>query len=114
MTETRVNSTMDSAVDTMSEGWASRALTVGELARRVEGSVEGDHGALVLGASSIEEAQAGDIVFAENASFLKKAIKSRASAVVAFLDAVTPDKPLIRVENPRFAFVKILELFRPD
>jgi UDP-3-O-[3-hydroxymyristoyl] glucosamine N-acyltransferase len=91
-----------------------RAVTVGELASRIEGLVEGDHGALVLGASSIEDAQQGDIVFAENARFLNQAVKSHASAIVAFLDAVTPDKPLIRVENPRYAFLKILELFRPQ
>jgi UDP-3-O-[3-hydroxymyristoyl] glucosamine N-acyltransferase len=89
------------------------SLTVGELASKIQGTVEGDREAIVLGASSIDDAQAGDIVFAENARHLNQAIKSRASAIVAFLDAVTPDKPLIRVENPRFAFVKILELFRP-
>jgi UDP-3-O-[3-hydroxymyristoyl] glucosamine N-acyltransferase len=89
-------------------------LTVEELATRIEGSVEGDRAAVVLGASSIEDAQVGDVVFAENARFLNQAIRSRASAIVAFLDAVTPDKPLIRVENPRFAFLKILELFRPQ
>jgi UDP-3-O-[3-hydroxymyristoyl] glucosamine N-acyltransferase len=99
---------------TINGEWMSRAVTVGELASRVEGQVEGDDAALVLGASSIEDAQHGDIVFAENARFLNQAIKSRASAIVAFLDAVTPDKPLIRVENPRYAFLKILELFRPQ
>jgi UDP-3-O-[3-hydroxymyristoyl] glucosamine N-acyltransferase len=92
----------------------SRSLTVGELAERVKGSVEGDQGALVLGVSSIEEAQFGDIVFAENARFLSKAAKSRASAIVAFLDATTPDKPLIKVDNPRYAFAKILEMFKPQ
>lgn len=93
---------------------ASRALTVGELAVRVEGHVAGDDAALVVSASNIDDAQVGDIVFAEDARHLNKAIKSRASAIVAFLDAVTPDKPLIRVENPRYAFIKILELFRPQ
>jgi UDP-3-O-[3-hydroxymyristoyl] glucosamine N-acyltransferase len=107
-------SVIDTMVDTAIGGVAPRAVTVGELALKVDGRVEGDREALVVGASSIEDAQAGDIVFAENARHLNQAIKSRASAIVAFLDAVTPDKPLIRVENPRFAFIKILELFHPQ
>jgi UDP-3-O-[3-hydroxymyristoyl] glucosamine N-acyltransferase len=95
-------------------GWNARAVTVGELARSVEGRLEGDPGALIVGVSSIEDARTGDIVFAENPRFLNKALKSNASAVISFLDAVTPDKPLIKVENPRYAFVKILEMFRPE
>src|SRR6185503_15362732 len=91
----------------------ARALTVRELAQQVAGDVEGDGGALILGVASIEEAESGDIVFAENSRFLSQAEKSRASAIVAFLDATTPDKPLIKVDNPRFAFLRILELFAP-
>jgi UDP-3-O-[3-hydroxymyristoyl] glucosamine N-acyltransferase len=94
--------------------WQSRALTVGELAKLIEGFVEGDTEARIIGVSSIEDAQMGDVVFAEDARFLTRAAKSRASAIVAFVDAVTPDKPLIRVENPRLAFNKILELFKPS
>ena len=80
---------------------------------RVAGNVVGDDEALIVGVSSIEEAELGDIVFAENDRFLSQAEKSNASAIVAFLDATTPDKPLIKVDNPRFAFAKILELFAP-
>ena len=90
-----------------------RALTVEELARQVEGLLEGDGGALIHGVSTIEEAESGDIVFAENARFLNDAMKSRASAIIAFLEATTPDKPLIKVSDPRFAFAKILRLFAP-
>lgn len=86
-------------------------LTVAELAQHVEGAVEGDHAALIRGVSSIEEAEHGDIVFAENARYLNQASRSRASAIVAFLDATTADKPLIKVSDPRFAFHKILEVF---
>jgi UDP-3-O-[3-hydroxymyristoyl] glucosamine N-acyltransferase len=92
---------------------ATIPLTVRELAKRVAGNVEGDDKALIVGVSSIEEAESGDIVFAENDRFLSQAEKSNASAIIAFLDATTPDKPLIKVDNPRYAFVKILELFAP-
>lgn len=91
-----------------------RPLTVRELAQRVAGNVEGDQDALIMGVASIEDAEPGDIVFAENPRFLSQAEKSRASAIIAFLDATTPDKPLIKVENPRFAFIKILKLYAPQ
>ncbi len=90
-----------------------RPRTVAELAVSVSGAVEGDDAAVIHGGASIEDAEVGDVVFAENARFLSQAEKSRASAIVAFLEATTPDKPLIKVDNPRYAFIKILELFRP-
>src|SRR5436190_21846578 len=96
---------------TQTQGW--RPLTVRELAQQVAGNVEGDHEALIVGVASIEDAEPGDIVFAENERFLSRAQKSRASAIVAFLEATTPDKPLIKVENPRYAFIKILKLYAP-
>jgi UDP-3-O-[3-hydroxymyristoyl] glucosamine N-acyltransferase len=88
-------------------------MTVRELAECVGGAVEGDLEARIMGVSSIEDAQRGDIVFAENSRYLSQAEKSDASAIVAFLDATTPDKPLIKVNNPRYAFAKILEMFAP-
>jgi len=88
-------------------------MTVNHLAAVVRGLVEGDGSVMIGGVASIGDAEQGDIVFAENARFLAEAVGSRASAVVAFLDAVSPDKPLIKVENPRFAFAQILDLFAP-
>jgi UDP-3-O-[3-hydroxymyristoyl] glucosamine N-acyltransferase len=90
-----------------------RTLTVREIAEAVEGAVAGDGSVPIGGVASITDAEHGDIVFAETPRFLDEAQRSRASAVVAFLDAVSPDKPLIRVENPRFAFSRVLELFSP-
>lgn len=90
---------------------ATRSLTLRELAEAVKGHLTGDGDVEIGGVASIKDAEQGDIVFAENPRFLHEAARSRASAVVAFLDAVTPDKPLIRVENPRFAFAQILDLF---
>ncbi len=92
---------------------SARSLTVNELAEAVQGKVTGDGSVEIGGVASIRDAEQGDIVFAENARFLSEAARSRASAVVAFLDAVVPDKPLIKVENPRFAFAQILDLFAP-
>lgn len=95
------------------EGNIATGLTVGVLARQIEGSVVGDETTLITGISSIEEAEAGDVVFAENDRFLEMAEKSRASAIVAPRDAVAHGKPLIKVENPRYAFAHILAIFKP-
>lgn len=102
-----------SALATGTSVGVGRTLTVQELAEEVKGAVSGDGTVAIGGVASITDAQTGDIVFAESPRFLSEAERSRASAVVAFLDAVSPDKPLIKVENPRFAFARILALFSP-
>lgn len=98
--------------------------TVGQLAALVEGSVEGDENIAILGISSIEDAQDGDITFAETEKLLSSAGRSRASAVIAPVSASretsvsggdgTYAKPLIRVKNPRFAFAQALRIFAPE
>ncbi len=98
--------------------------TVGQLAALVEGFVEGDENIPILGISSIEDAQDGDITFAETEKLLGSAGRSRAAAVIAPASAsrealaaassgIAP-KPLIRVKNPRFAFAQALRIFAPE
>jgi UDP-3-O-[3-hydroxymyristoyl] glucosamine N-acyltransferase len=90
--------------------------TVGQLAALIEGSVEGDADIAIRGISNIEDAQDGDITFAENEKLLNNAGRSRASAVIApaFGAFASAGKPLIRVKNPRFAFAQALRIFAPE
>lgn len=98
--------------------------TVGQLAALVEGSVEGDENIAIHGISSIEDAEDGDITFAENEKLLSTAGRSRASAVIAPVSSRRDAKiltcggagakPLIRVKNPRFAFAQALRIFAPE
>lgn len=88
--------------------------TVGELAALVEGCVEGDENTRISGISNIEDAQDGDITFAENDKLLNSAIGSRASAVIAPVNGVATEKTLIRVKNPKFAFAQVLRIFAPE
>ena len=94
--------------------------TVGQLAALIEGAVEGDGSIAIRGISSIEDAQDGDITFAENDKLLTSAERSRASAVIApgqrssALPVIPAGKPLIRVKNPRFAFAQVLRIFAPE
>lgn len=88
--------------------------TVGELAALIEGSVEGDENTRISGISNIEDAQDGDITFAENEKLLNSAVGSRASAVIAPSTIRSVDKTLIRVKNPKFAFAQVLRIFAPE
>lgn len=97
--------------------------TVAELAAVVKGMVHGDPGTLIRGIASIEDAQLGDITFAESLRYLENARQSSASAILApKLDGqvrLSPDvgignKVLIEVDNPRLAFALLLDLFAPE
>jgi len=93
--------------------------TVGQLAALIEGAVEGDGSIAIRGISSIEDAQDGDITFAENDKLMTSAGRSRASAVIAPANSpkladYSGGKPLIRVKNPRFAFAQVLRIFAPE
>ncbi|HEX5324359.1 MAG TPA: LpxD N-terminal domain-containing protein, partial [Capsulimonadaceae bacterium] len=91
-----------------------KQTTVGELAVLVDGNVVGDGSTRIYGISSIEDAQAGDVTFAENARLLNSAERSDASAVIAPQNGPLIGKPLIRVKNPRFAFAQVLRVFAPE
>ena len=88
--------------------------TLAEIAALVGGIVIGDPQTMITGVAGVEEAGAGDLVFAESTAFLAAALGSAAGAVLA---AECPDplpaKPLIQVTAPRLAFVQVLEAFAP-
>ncbi|MCS6949044.1 MAG: UDP-3-O-(3-hydroxymyristoyl)glucosamine N-acyltransferase [Armatimonadota bacterium] len=88
-------------------------ITLQELAQRLNAQLEGDAKTLITGVSSIEFAQGGDVVFAESLRFLRLAERCPASAVIVWRDAPSINKPLLRVDSPREAFLKVLELFAP-
>ncbi|MDO8683859.1 MAG: UDP-3-O-(3-hydroxymyristoyl)glucosamine N-acyltransferase [Armatimonadota bacterium] len=87
--------------------------TVRDLAELVGGELLGDGSCEITGVSSIEEAMPGDLVFAQDPRYLRQAAESAASAIVAQQGARNTGKPLILVEEPRYAFARILEMFGP-
>lgn len=89
-------------------------ITLKELAEKIGGEVAGDPEVCILGAADIPDAVCGEIVFAETPRHLGEAQKSNASAIIAARDADASGKPLIRVDNPRYAFARILEVFSPS
>ncbi|MHB9035292.1 MAG: UDP-3-O-(3-hydroxymyristoyl)glucosamine N-acyltransferase [Armatimonadota bacterium] len=91
-------------------------ISAAEIAALVGGTIEGDCSATIFGVASVDEAEPGDVVLAENVRFFAKAAKSAASCIVAGLDvgSVLIGKSVIRVAEPTEAFIKILELFRGE
>ena len=108
----------------------ARNWTLQDIATLVNGTIEGDPTALITGVASIGEAEAGDLVFAEADKYVGLALLSHASAILIRQDAPlaqvvqylsaqpgvkppTAIKPVVRVPEPRHAFVTILESFAP-
>ncbi len=88
--------------------------TLDEIAALVGGVVIGDAQAIITGVAGVEEAEAGDLVFAESSAFLTKALGSAAGAVLASERPDSPSaKPVIQVDTPRLAFVRFLEALAP-
>lgn len=86
-------------------------FTVQALAQKLDAQVEGDANTLITGVSSVEFAQEGDVVFAESPRYLRLAQRCPAAAVIVWQEAPSIGKPLLRVQSPRQAFLKALELF---
>ena len=81
-------------------------MTLGELAALVDGEVLGDADVSIAAGTSAESARPDTIVFAESEDTLEAALASPAAAVVTIRGAMG-DKPLIRVDVPRIAFITL-------
>jgi UDP-3-O-[3-hydroxymyristoyl] glucosamine N-acyltransferase len=88
--------------------------TLAEIADLVGGVVIGDPQTVVTGVAGVDDAENGDLVFAESTAFLTKALASAATAVLAAeIPDTAPDKPIIQVTAPRLAFISFLDALTP-
>ena len=89
--------------------------TVQQLASRVGGRVVGNGDVAIDAVAGVEEAGAGVLTFATDARYLASALAGKAAAVL--VDASIPyedaTKPLIVVENARYALAQLLRDLRP-
>lgn len=88
--------------------------TLADIAREVSGHLEGDGETAIYGVAPVAEATKTDITFASDVKNLEAATESSAAAVIVAKDAPQLDKALIRVDNPRLAFARVLALFAPE
>lgn len=82
-----------------------------EIAEIVDGKVEGDKDLRIRGACGLKEARVGDISYISHSKHIALLEKSNASAVVATKDLKWNKKPVIRVDKPSLAFLKVLSLW---
>lgn len=93
-------------------------LTLKEIAGAISGRVVGDAARVVRDVAPIEEASEGDITFISDRRRLKFLKSTDAAAVILGESDYPPpggtDKNLILVENTLLAFIRVLDIFRPQ
>ena len=90
-----------------------RCYKLGELAVLVGGELEGDADLLIRGVAGIREAQPGDITFVANPRYEEFVPDTRASAIIGSR-SLHASIPLIRIDNPYYAYFQVLNLFAGD
>jgi len=90
------------------------SFTTAEMAKQLDGEVQGDPTAVLTGFATADNAKNGDLTFAENAEYFAAAEKSAATAIIATKAFSSTEKIVIRVANPRVAFARALAAFFPD
>src|SRR5262245_44833385 len=88
--------------------------TAADIETHVQGEVLGDASVPLAGFAPADAAQPGDLTFAENEDYFRRAEQSAASAILVPPAFTSTRKVLIRVSNPRVAFANVLPLFFPE
>lgn len=87
------------------------SVTLGELAEIVGGKIKGDGTLAIEGVCSLEHPKDGCIAFAESAGLIPKGGAARPAAVIATEHLSGSFADAIIAENPRLAFVQVIEHF---
>lgn len=85
-----------------------------EISERLEGDLSGDGDIEITGVSGINEAGSSQITFVANPKYLAAISTTQAGAIIIGEGVSGNGKPTIRVENPYWAFVKVLEMFASE
>ena len=88
-------------------------FTVAQIAKQLRGEVLGDASVLLTGLAPADHARAGNLTFAENATFFAAAEQSQAAAILVAGTFASVHKVIIRVANARIAVAKLLPVFFP-
>jgi len=89
------------------------SFTAAQIAEKLNGEISGDGSVRLIGLAPAEHARAGELTFAENASYFAAAEQSQASAILVAGPFVSSNKVIIRVPNARVALARVLPVFFP-
>ncbi len=89
----------------------NKGIKLKDLAKKLEGELSGDGEILITGISGIREANEGDITFISHQKYKPELENTKASAVIATMEFKDLNKNFIFVDNPYFAFSKVLNYF---
>lgn len=87
--------------------------TLGEIARALGASLEGDPWRVITGVAPLETAGSHQIAFLTHPKYLARARTSSAGALLVPEDAVGLPGPLLRSRFPQRALISLLQLFHP-
>ena len=87
-------------------------MKIKELAVLVKGIAECDDDIDITGINGVGSAGLGDITFAMNEEHLTSAEKTDVSGILTSHTMRKSSKPLIRVENPKFSFLVVYDIFK--
>ncbi len=94
-------------------------LSVDKIAGIIDAKVIGDVNVMVMEVSSFDEADAHDITFAGDSTYLNRLGLTKAGAVI-IPDSFNPDERqvkgsvLLKTANPKLSFFKLVSLFHPE
>lgn len=90
--------------------------TLEEVAKFADSRLVGDGRVEVWKVASLEQANAGDLVFVHDAKLLPEALATAATAVIAgeYAVNVNSPKPLLIAKNPKLAFARAGTLLHPS
>lgn len=87
--------------------------TLGELAERVGGEIQGSPARQLDGVRTLSEAGVSHLSFLTSPKYLEQARASAAGAILTGRDARLPGRDLLRCAQPQLALAQILRLFHP-
>jgi UDP-3-O-[3-hydroxymyristoyl] glucosamine N-acyltransferase len=93
---------------------AATTHTLAELAVLLDAELLGDGGVRITGIAGLSDAGAGDMVRVDSARHLAEALASPAAALLMGPRLGAGERPALRVNDPRSAFARALELFYPE
>jgi UDP-3-O-[3-hydroxymyristoyl] glucosamine N-acyltransferase len=88
-------------------------ITAAHIAEQLRGEVLGDSSTQLTGFASADNAQAGDLTFADTEAYFTAAEQSQASAILVSGNFTSTQKVIIQVPNARLAVARLLPLFFP-